>query len=260
MPTTTTCPECQRDLRVPDSLIGAQVRCPHCQTQFVATDRSAPASMSEGESTPVQPPTAEMPAGNSEPRETRQEVPPDAFRAADTESPAAGESAPPSILPPRPDLDDDGEDDDDLEERFESARQKRRYTESYENAKRRLMPPAICLIVVGAVGLVIDAFRIVVLIVQLAATGAAAMAGPFGDEMVMAAIAVMSLASSIVWGALVLYGGVQMLRMRRFGLVVTGCIFAMLPCFDGCCIFGLPIAIWSLVVIFDETVRRHFQN
>jgi hypothetical protein len=48
--------------------------------------------------------------------------------------------------------------------------------------------------------------------------------------------------------------------MRRFGMALTGCIIAMLPCFDGCCIFGLPIAIWGLVVMFDETVRRHFQN
>jgi predicted Zn finger-like uncharacterized protein len=257
---TTTCPECQRDLRVPDSLIGAQVRCPHCQTQFLANDGSAPAPISAEEGDAVKPPPIESPSGNNEPRESQLNDASSAFRAADTESPAAGESGPPSILPPRPDLDDDGEDDDDLEEGFESARQKRRETESYENAKRRLMAPAICLIVIGTIGLVIDGFRIVVLIVQLATAGAAAMAGPFGDKMIMAAVAVMSLTASILWGALVLYGGVQMLRMRRFGMALTGCIIAMLPCFDGCCIFGLPIAIWGLVVMFDETVRRHFQN
>ncbi|HLW64098.1 MAG TPA: hypothetical protein VKS79_02185 [Gemmataceae bacterium] len=36
MPIQTSCPSCGRALRVPDDLMGKNVKCPSCQTQFVA--------------------------------------------------------------------------------------------------------------------------------------------------------------------------------------------------------------------------------
>ena len=44
MPIQTTCPSCGRALRVPDDLIGKNVKCPGCQTTFLAADEDAPAS------------------------------------------------------------------------------------------------------------------------------------------------------------------------------------------------------------------------
>lgn len=37
MPTTLNCPSCSRPLRVPDELLGRQVKCPSCGTTFLAT-------------------------------------------------------------------------------------------------------------------------------------------------------------------------------------------------------------------------------
>src|SRR5262249_2032034 len=36
MPIQTSCPSCGKALRVPDDLLGKDVKCPSCQTQFVA--------------------------------------------------------------------------------------------------------------------------------------------------------------------------------------------------------------------------------
>ena len=43
MPIQLPCPSCQRQLRVPENLIGKMVQCPSCQTSFEANDGPAPA-------------------------------------------------------------------------------------------------------------------------------------------------------------------------------------------------------------------------
>jgi hypothetical protein len=60
MPIQTSCPSCGKTLRVPDDLLGRNVKCPSCQTQFVASEGAGAA-----ESPPPLPPTEgrEAPSG-----------------------------------------------------------------------------------------------------------------------------------------------------------------------------------------------------
>lgn len=44
MPEITSCPDCDKKLRVPDDLLGKTVRCPGCQTMFVAKADAPPPS------------------------------------------------------------------------------------------------------------------------------------------------------------------------------------------------------------------------
>ncbi|MFL5341537.1 MAG: DUF4190 domain-containing protein [Gemmataceae bacterium] len=55
MPIQTSCPSCSRALRVPDNLLGKNVRCPSCETTFIAStgeefrpEAAASASQSDG--------------------------------------------------------------------------------------------------------------------------------------------------------------------------------------------------------------------
>ena len=41
MPITTRCPECDRPLRVPDDLVGKNVKCPGCTATFLAEAESS---------------------------------------------------------------------------------------------------------------------------------------------------------------------------------------------------------------------------
>src|SRR5437667_10109585 len=52
MPETTNCPKCERRLRVPEDLIGQQVKCPSCENVFTAT--------AGGEATPPPLPAVEV--------------------------------------------------------------------------------------------------------------------------------------------------------------------------------------------------------
>ncbi len=57
---------------------------------------------------------------------------------------------------------------------------------------------------------------------------------------------------------LILYGTTQMKQLKSYHLSVAISILAMLPC-SGCCIIGLPVGIWSLVVLLKPDIRAAFQ-
>ena len=58
---------------------------------------------------------------------------------------------------------------------------------------------------------------------------------------------------------LVILGGFKMLKLRSWVLCVIASFVAMIPCFTSCCcVVGLPIGIWALVVLFNSEVKRAF--
>ena len=87
MPIQTSCPSCGKTLRVPDDLVGKNVKCPSCQMQFIASEGTGAA-----ESPPPLPPESQ-----SERERYREEAP----------------AARPSSRRQRARDDDDFDDDDD---------------------------------------------------------------------------------------------------------------------------------------------------
>ena len=59
-------------------------------------------------------------------------------------------------------------------------------------------------------------------------------------------------------GGLIIFGAWRMSTLRNRPLAMAGSIIAMIPCFSPCFFIGLPIGIWSLVVLCDENVKRSF--
>ncbi len=68
-------------------------------------------------------------------------------------------------------------------------------------------------------------------------------------------------AVSLLVFALVIFGGVKMLRLQARGLVMTAAILVMIPCFTSCCcLLGLPLGIWVIVLINKPEVRSQFDQ
>jgi hypothetical protein len=57
---------------------------------------------------------------------------------------------------------------------------------------------------------------------------------------------------------LVLFGAIQMQKLSSRGLAMTAAILALVPCFSPCCVVGLPIGIWALVVLLKPEVSSQF--
>ena len=59
--------------------------------------------------------------------------------------------------------------------------------------------------------------------------------------------------------ALVLFGAYKMQRLENHAFAVLASILALLPCTSPCCVIGLPIGIWALVVLYRPGVREAFR-
>ena len=120
----------------------------------------------------------------------------------------------------------------------------------------RVSAPAIGLMVAGGLG----AAWTLLWMLFIGIFGVAALADPDARAALPGvglwmAVGVVSLALS----GLTIYGGWQMRQLRGWGLSLTGAVAAMLPC-AGCCILGLPMGIWALIVLIDNDVKRSFDG
>lgn len=59
--------------------------------------------------------------------------------------------------------------------------------------------------------------------------------------------------------ALIAFGAWRMKAMKSYGFAITSSILAMIPCFTSCCcLIGLPVGIWALIVLLDKDVKAAF--
>lgn len=58
---------------------------------------------------------------------------------------------------------------------------------------------------------------------------------------------------------IVIFGATRMKQLKNYPLAIAASILAMLPC-SACCILGLPIGIWSLVVLCNRDIRDAFRQ
>ncbi len=56
----------------------------------------------------------------------------------------------------------------------------------------------------------------------------------------------------------IIYASLKMKALTQWSLCVAASIIAMIPCISPCCIVGLPIGIWCLVVLTKPEVRASF--
>jgi len=64
---------------------------------------------------------------------------------------------------------------------------------------------------------------------------------------------------NLALSGLMIYAGLQMRKLQSWTLCLAGAIAAMLPCAP-CCILGLPMGIWALIVLIDNEVKQAFNG
>jgi len=66
---------------------------------------------------------------------------------------------------------------------------------------------------------------------------------------------------AIAVSGLILWSGLQMRQLKGRGVAIASSILGMLPCFTGCCcVVGLPVGIWALVVLMNNEVKAAFDT
>jgi len=120
----------------------------------------------------------------------------------------------------------------------------------------RVSAPAIGLMVAGGLSAVFTLFYLLI----FAIGGTAAVSDPeVRDALPGIGLLLAFGLLKLVLDALTIYAGWQMRQLRGWTLGMAGSIAAMLPC-SVCCILGLPIGIWALVVLMDNDVKQAFDG
>lgn len=63
----------------------------------------------------------------------------------------------------------------------------------------------------------------------------------------------------LVVGVLTIYSATRMKKFQGHTMAVVVSALACVPCTSGCCIVGIPIGIWSIVVLMDANVKAAFR-
>jgi hypothetical protein len=236
-------------------LVGKRVKCPACANQFTATvagDEPVAAQVDEEEEAPR--PRRRRPAEDEDDREE------------DDQDEAAEE-----------------EEDDEDEERRRKKRRRRKAVKAA--ARSEVAAPAIILMVIGGIAFLLQSLNLVLI---LTGNGQVLLPGqllgqpnqqgpaPFGNNPPPGAFQNPGPANqapqlppgfkagmyvgatvAVLWALLVLIGGLMMHNLKSLAWARTGSIAAMVPC-SICCIGGLPVGIWALVVLARPDVKRGF--
>jgi len=249
MPIVTQCPSCNRQLRVPDNLLGRSVRCPGCKETFTASAGPGPSA--------AQP----LPPEEDEPRRAGQVR--HAQPKADYEEEVPQRRQRPAPPEHDDDLDDSPDDYPEEDADYEPSPRKRRRKRSRSVARAAVAAPAIYLMIVAglaigyalfSLGLYLRGFEMVPAWLQDKKAGP-----PNQAEQVGRAVGfVIGFSFVIGWWIVVFFGALKMKKLQSHGLAVTSSILAMIPCGGLCCLFGLPLGIWSLVVLNRPEVKDAF--
>ena len=57
----------------------------------------------------------------------------------------------------------------------------------------------------------------------------------------------------------ILLGALKLKNLQSYGFAMTSAILALLPCVSPCCLVGLPVGIWAIVVMNDNAVKSAFR-
>lgn len=220
MPQLIKCPRCERQLRVPEELLDREVKCPSCGVNFL-----------------VESARGDKPAPRPEDKPTaRQE---DVAIRESVQPPGSPSAAPEA----------DVYDDDD-----EVRRPSRAVMDEISNVSTALMITGILDLCLAVCGVGANVFLTVI---GVAEGGN----GNQPDAALNAFSGVFGIAQGLVGvllGVLIIVGAQKMKRLESYGLAMTSAIISVVPC-HGCCLWGLPIGIWALVVLGKPEVKAAFK-
>jgi hypothetical protein len=126
-----------------------------------------------------------------------------------------------------------------------------------------VLAPAICLLIFGILCFLVDIFEVVRAMnpkMLPGGDGLPPMLQQILEEQQKNVTAnIIRSTVFIIASFVILLGAAQMMRMRTWGLALAGSIVAMLHFQECCCLLGLPLGVWSVVILCRADVRSLFQ-
>jgi hypothetical protein len=133
-----------------------------------------------------------------------------------------------------------------------------------DQAQQQVNGPAIGLMIMAGIGVLWQLFSIVL---NILGTGVGMMGANQGQQEMPAWAHAMQGGVGIVFGVIglivavvIFMGAMKMKKLESYNFAMSASIIAMVPCVSPCCLIGLPIGIWALVVLMKPEVKGAFQT
>jgi hypothetical protein len=132
---------------------------------------------------------------------------------------------------------------------------------SAPDALQQVQGPATGLIVTAALGFLAAIAGLLMNIFGVT-MGAAGMQGseemPQWVNMMSGGLGIVQSILAMGMSVLILLGALKMKKLENYTFSIIATIVAMVPCISPCCLVGLPIGIWALVVLNKPEVKSSF--
>lgn len=126
-------------------------------------------------------------------------------------------------------------------------------------AMDQLKGPAIGLMATAGIG---AAWQLLSLILNFLGAGMGAMmrGGEGIPNMLSGGVGIVLGFIGLVMAVVVFLGASKMKNAESYGFAMAAAIIAMIPCVSPCCLLGLPLGIWALIVLLKPEVKAAFQG
>lgn len=129
------------------------------------------------------------------------------------------------------------------------------------NAAAQVAGPATGLMIAAVVGIV---WALVMLCVHFLGIGMGALSSLNADanqrfgRFLGGGLGIIGNIIGLAVGGFIIWASMQMKQLRGWTLCVVASVVAMIPCISPCCLVGLPIGIWALIVLMKPEVKSAF--
>jgi GYF domain 2 len=125
-------------------------------------------------------------------------------------------------------------------------------------AAEQVNGPAIGLIVVAILGALVQIASLIMHVAGASILASSRMPNNPWANMFSGTVGVVTGVVGLVVSGVILTGAIKMKKLESYGFAMASTIIAMIPCFSPCCLLGLPIGIWALVVLLKPEVKSAF--
>ena len=131
---------------------------------------------------------------------------------------------------------------------------------SADRAVAEVSGPATGLLITAIIG---GLWQVLMLFINILGAGLGSFTAGGREEQVLnylsGGVGVASAAIGLLIAGIIIYASIEMRNLRQWGLAMAASILAMVPCISPCCILGLPIGIWSLIVLQKTEIKAAFR-
>ena len=77
--------------------------------------------------------------------------------------------------------------------------------------------------------------------------------------MMQGTVGLISSVVGLAIGGFIIFACTKMMKLESHGMAFTATILAMIPCISPCCLLGLPLGIWGIMILNDPQVKASFR-